>query len=210
MSAKTTIQTYTGLAFDLADPRPEMFSIVDIAHALSNICRFTGHSRHHYSVGQHSVVVASLLMERKPEVALEGLMHDAAEAYIGDVSTPLKALIKSQSTVYRDIEDRIARVMASRFGLTYPWPLEVHEVDHLTLSIERRDMMNPSADVTWHGLADAPPNITIPKNKPHLVERAFLNLFQRLSSQRRNRPTTLLAPEGAFLGGVGVPVSPLN
>jgi uncharacterized protein len=181
---KTTIQTYSGLRFDLADPKPEMFNIVDIAHALSQLCRFTGHTRFHYSVGQHSVVVASLLLERSPEIALEGLMHDAAEAYIGDVSYPLKALIKRQSTVYKEITESIERVLADRFGLKYPWPLEIHEVDHMALAIERRDVMNPSADVTWRGLPDAPGNITIPKNKQKVVEKAFMELFQRLSSQR--------------------------
>lgn len=184
MSDKTTIQTYTGLRFDLADPKPEMFNIVDIAHALSLICRFTGHSRHHYSVAQHSVMVASLIQERNPELALEALLHDGAEAYVGDVSSPMKVLMKETSPVYKDITERVERAMAERFGLKYPWPIEVHEMDMLTLAIERRDAMNPSSDVNWIGLPDAPDNITIPKNKPHLVERAFLDMFQRLSSHR--------------------------
>lgn len=184
---KTTIQTYTGLSFDLADPKLDMINIVDIAHHLANLCRFTGASRFHYSVGQHSVVVASLLLDRKPELALEGLLHDAAEAYVGDVSSPLKALIKSQTPVFKAIEERIEKVIAERFGLQYPWPIEVHEVDQLTLAIERRDAMNPSSDVMWTGLTDAPSNITIPKNKPRLVEQAFLDLFQKLSSERAKK-----------------------
>lgn len=97
------IQTYTGKAFDLLDPQPEQVDILDIAHALSNICRFTGHCRAFYSVAQHSCLVARIVVDLwrrehgydcPEEVALVALLHDAPEAYIGDVSTPLKRAIR--------------------------------------------------------------------------------------------------------------------
>ena len=85
---KTWIQTHSGIAFDLLKPTPDMIVIDDIAHALSNLCRFTGHSKF-YSVAQHSRLASFMVSE---QFALQALMHDASEAYLTDISAPLKAL----------------------------------------------------------------------------------------------------------------------
>jgi hypothetical protein len=82
----TTMQTYTGKLIDLANFSEEDVRLPDISHALSLISRFTGHSKCPYSVAQHSVMVSRLTL---PENALWGLLHDASEAYLGDVATPL-------------------------------------------------------------------------------------------------------------------------
>jgi hypothetical protein len=82
------IVTYTGRRFHFLDPKIDEISIEDIAHALSNVCRFTGHTKRFYSVAEHSCLVSALCDNR-----LEGLLHDASEAYMSDLSSPLKMLV---------------------------------------------------------------------------------------------------------------------
>lgn len=89
------IQTRTGVAFDLSDPHPSMFKIEDVAYALAHQCRFTGHCSRHYSVSEHSRHVALSVAEVNPEWALAALLHEVEEAYIGDLSSPLKALLRN-------------------------------------------------------------------------------------------------------------------
>lgn len=93
------IQTYTGGQFSYYDCKPGDISIRDIARALSNICRFTGHCKRFYSVAQHSVLVSEHTINQ-----FYGLMHDAAEAYVGDMNRPMKSVIGSE---YKNL-DRIA------------------------------------------------------------------------------------------------------
>lgn len=145
----TWLQTYRGRRFDLLDPRPEDLDIGDIAHALSNLCRFTGHVRDFYSVAQHSVVVSHLV---PAELALVGLMHDATEAYIGDVSRPLKRMLPE----YGVIEDRLWAVIAERFGLPRVLPPEVKQADNLALMWERRDLLGLPA-ASWGEVEDLAP-----------------------------------------------------
>lgn len=181
----SVIQTYTGIAFDLAEPRPDMFSIIDIAHALSNICRFTGHTRHFYSVAHHSLIASHMV--RKPHYQLEGLMHDAAEAYYGDMSTPLKKTLAGFGhDPYAELVEKAERAMADRFGLRYPWPLEVHEADGLLLAVERRDVMNPSVDVEWRaGAMRALDSVHVVKTSRKEIERGFLERFHLLRTIRQ-------------------------
>lgn len=134
-SATGWFQTFTGRQFWPTDPRPEDFDLRDIATGLSQICRFNGHTNAFYSVAQHSVLVSRIV---PPELAWEGLMHDAAEAYIGDVIRPLKHALPD----YRAIETRLEEVLAERFGLKYPWPPEIKEADNVLLMTERRDLVN--------------------------------------------------------------------
>src|SRR5579872_2947230 len=85
------IQTASGLEFPLFEPRLDAINIEDIAHGLSMICRFTGQCARFYSVAEHSVHVSHLVPR---EDAAWGLLHDAAEAYLGDVASPLKKHLK--------------------------------------------------------------------------------------------------------------------
>lgn len=102
------IDTASGTTFDLLNPREEEVLIADIAYSLCNIRRFTGHTD--YTVGQHSILCSMIV---PPEYALEALLHDAHEAYVGDVSYPLKALLPD----YRKIEASVERVVRRKFGL---------------------------------------------------------------------------------------------
>lgn len=136
-----TIQTASGRYANLVAPLPHHINIGDIAHALSNICRFGGHTREFYSVAQHSVLVSRFV---PPEHALPALLHDAPEAYVGDVILPLKRLLPD----YRAIEASIWRVIASNFGLPVDLPRCVKRADLVLLATERRDLMNEQ-DTPW-------------------------------------------------------------
>lgn len=103
--------THTGRTIDLAGPDPAEIDINDIATALSRICRFGGHSSAFYSVAQHSVLVCFLCSQ---EAAKAGLLHDAAEAYLGDVIKPLKVML---GEAYTSIEDRFGLAILNKYGI---------------------------------------------------------------------------------------------
>lgn len=130
----TWIQTYTGRAFDLVDPQPDMVHPEDLAHALSRLCRFTGHVKRFYSVAEHSIYVSELVPD---EHSLWGLLHDGAEAYIGDVSAPLKALLPD----YRAVEKRVEAAVFAAFGLEGEVPEEVKAVDRRMLVTEAGQLL---------------------------------------------------------------------
>lgn len=102
------ITTRSGILFDYREPRPEMFRLEDVAFALSRIPRFGGHVAN-YTVAHHSLLVERLAKQHgeDPEVRLAALMHDAHEAYVGDVPTPLKVLCPDHNV----IEDRVERIL---------------------------------------------------------------------------------------------------
>lgn len=130
----STMQTYTGKLIDLSNFNEADVRLADISHALSIINRFTGHSKVPYSVAQHSVMVSRLTL---PENALWGLLHDASEAYLGDVATPLKTLLPG----YRELEEHVQRTIGRVFGLKWPMPPDVKEADLRALMAEKRDLI---------------------------------------------------------------------
>lgn len=132
---ETYIRTFTGQRVVFGNARPVDIRLVDIMRGLSHLCRFGGQIRCFYSVAQHSVHVS----ERVPaEFAVHGLLHDAAEAYVGDVVGPLKVRLSD----YREIEDNVTEAIFSRFGIT--WTKEakeaVKEADLRMLATEMRDL----------------------------------------------------------------------
>ena len=131
----TWIQTRHRIAFSLEEPRVTDVHIHDIAHALAHLCRFNGHTRTFYSVAEHSVR-CSYIVDR--DFALDALLHDAAEAYIGDVSSPLKLAL---GEAWSDLENRVAGVVAEAFGLLWPIPRCVHAADQRMLATEVRDLL---------------------------------------------------------------------
>lgn len=140
----TWIQTYTGIQFDLVHPTPEMVVIEDIAHALANLCRFTGHSNQFYSVAQHSWLCSFMA---PPDYALEALLHDAHEAYTGDLNRPLKALCPA----YKDIQANIDTVIREKFGLPSTCSRVVRDIDHKMLYTEKRDLFD--CKLSWSSSA---------------------------------------------------------
>ena len=107
------ITTVTGIHFYPLNPNPKDIDIEDIAHALSLICRANGHFRHFYSVAQHCIACAEEAIERgySPEVILGCLLHDASEAYLCDVTRPVKKHIPQ----YLQAEEKLQEVIWKRF-----------------------------------------------------------------------------------------------
>ncbi len=129
------MQTFSGGRFYPLDPRPEDLDLADIAHSLSHICRYGGHVDRFYSVAEHCVLLSHAVA---PEHALWALLHDATEAYVGDMVRPLKAHMPD----YCQVEDRIMDIVALRYGLDGPMPAEVKDADTRILLDERAALMS--------------------------------------------------------------------
>lgn len=136
------IQTFSGNKFWPLQPVPEGVDMVDIAHALALKCRYNGHCRKFYSVAEHCVHVSRMV---PAEHALSALLHDAGEAYLPDVPRPIKPLLAG----YQAIEAQLDRVIAAKFGATYPWPECVHVADATILADEKAALMAPEP-ADWH------------------------------------------------------------
>lgn len=152
------------------------FNIEDIAHSLSNLCRFNGHTSTFYSVAQHSVLVSCIV---PPEHALAALLHDAAEAYCGDVVSPLKALLPVYQAIHNDIE----RTIFMQLGLEYPAPACVRDADIVALATEVRDLM-PNNPALWHNIVDIEPHHEIIKPwTPESAKQVFLQRYFDLQAK---------------------------
>lgn len=175
------IETFTGRRFRPLDPDPAEVCIEDIAHALSNQCRFSGHTRVHYSVAEHSVHVSRLLDRRgcTRDVQLWGLLHDASEAYLVDIPSPLKSTPAFMP--YRVAESTLMGVICERFGLSYEQPQEVSDADAVLLATEVRDLM-PAKPAHWDGQLTANPIPgTLHPLGASMAKLEFLATFSRLT-----------------------------
>jgi 5'-deoxynucleotidase YfbR-like HD superfamily hydrolase len=173
------IRTYTGRRFDPLNPRVEDVDPADIGHALSNICRYTGHTSTFYSVAQHSVIVSEIVEELggNPVEQFQGLMHDATEAYMNDISRPLK--IQPFMAKYRDYESELEWVIAKRFGLKLLCTERVKKADLIALATETRDLMGDPQD--WeilYGVRRLPQTIT--PYQPAVAKAYFWDRFGQL------------------------------
>lgn len=167
----TTILLRNGSLFNLAEPELGPFDITDIAWGLSNMCRYMGRTSQFYSVAQHSVVVASLL---PPHLQMQGLMHDAAEAFVGDVVAPLKAMLPE----YQALEARVEAAVFKAFGLPDTLAPEVKHADLLLRGAEKRDFMGSKWPVS-------DPRLQLPLlgQVPRLAYETFLATFDRLRGE---------------------------
>ncbi len=177
MDAKTSrpdILTASGKYFNFVDTEANEINVLDIAHALSHVCRFAGHVREFYSVAQHSYFCSFLV---PPEDALQALFHDATEAYIGDVTRPLKALLPD----YRRIEERLHNDIFTKLGLSPDLPRSVKHADLILLATEQRDLM-PSHSDEWLILAGiSPMPETIIPWSPAVAKTKFVERYYKLS-----------------------------
>lgn len=147
------MQTYTGQAFEPLTPSTDQVVIEDIAHALALLCRFNGHCLVFYSVAEHSCRVHDYLVSQgHPKgVCFWGLMHDASEAYLGDMVRPLKR--QDALAVYRQAEKRVMSVIQAKYGLTPQMPTAVKHADNVLLASEKVTIMTtPPKD--WMPLPD--------------------------------------------------------
>jgi hypothetical protein len=150
----TYITTYTGRKFWPLNPRAEDVNLIDICHALSNMCRFTGHVIEFYSVAEHSCRVHDIL---PPEHRLAGLLHDAPEYVLSDLAKPTKS--QPEMTEFCDAEDRLMDIIAQKYGFEFPFHESIKEADSILFYTERRDLM-PLSDMTLNGYKPLPARIT--------------------------------------------------
>jgi uncharacterized protein len=173
------IMTHTGLKIYPLDPSPEEICFEDIAHALSNICRYTGHCSNFYSVAQHSVYVS---VYSSHENALWGLLHDASEAYLCDIARPVKR--SDYLKGYREVEERMMKVIAQKFCLSWPIPDEIKNLDNAFIMTEARDL---GFDTTnWKKYAD-PLNIKIIPILPEKAKQSFYDWFAVISNRKASQ-----------------------
>jgi 5'-deoxynucleotidase YfbR-like HD superfamily hydrolase len=181
-----TIILASGNYFDFLAPERSEILIADIARGLAHTCRFGGQTSTFYSVAQHSVLVSHLV----PEIwALEGLMHDAAEAYVGDIVGPLKQLVPD----FKRIEVSVERAIEARFGLAFDEcrPL-IKDADLRMLRTEQRDLTAGHAH-NWKGLdAYRPLRKKLVAQSPTMAESDFLARFIELSVYR---PPIVIPPQ---------------
>ena len=172
----TQILLRSGCYFDLAEPERSEFTIEDIAHALSNICRFTGHTVRFYSVAEHCWHCSFIV---PPEHALAALLHDAAEAFVGDVASPLKGMLPD----YRQIEARVHRAVLARFGLGPDLHPSVKQADMAMLLAEQRQAMsNRDRWFEVDGIEPAARHLLW--MYPHHAAPAFLRRYDELTKGR--------------------------
>lgn len=153
----TKIQTYTGVIFDLKNPDIDLIDIEDIAHALSMLCRFGGHTKTFYSVAQHSYEVSQLVPD---DLKLTGLLHDASEAYLTDLPKPIKNLVQG----YSETENKIMSIIAEKFNAIYPFPKEIKMADTDVLMDEYYNYMI-GEEIGW---------------SPGVAKLTFMNEFKKL------------------------------
>lgn len=145
----------------------------EISHALSMICRFNGHVKKFLSVAEHSVLVSKL---SPPEYALEGLLHDAAEAYLTDLPSPVKRSLPG----YYESEARIERRISQRFRVVFPLPSEVKDADKQAMLAEAHVLMEFDFEADGYGKAPAYAEDLIHSWTPVQAQIEFRNRYEEL------------------------------
>ena len=175
MNPKHIIITRSGKVVEFGNVRETDITIEDIAHALSNLCRFTGHCSQFYSVASHSILVSRLL-DGSPLEKMQALLHDAPEAYLNDLSSPLKAFIGGQ---YMEEHERLEKIIAHRFDLPSlmtpgvklaDWGAFLIEWGHLFPGRNREDDLELGIDMD---------------DKPDLLQRDYFLLSGEVGSEDR-------------------------
>lgn len=191
------MQTVSGRRFWPEDPRAEDVDLRDIAHALSQICRFGGHTEQFYSVAQHSTLVADCVarMGGDSEQIMWGLLHDAAEAYIGDMIWPIKNSHTGAMAEYKRVERRVMTAISEKFNLAPPWdhgplcepPEIVLNADRRVLLGEARDLMGDpewaAERVSLGGEQPYPEHKIIPQ-RMELARIWFMDRFDYIQDRR--------------------------
>jgi hypothetical protein len=171
------IETVTGTKFHFLSPRQEEIDIIDIAHSLSNQCRFTGHTIEFYSVAEHSCLVADLVA---PEFKLCALLHDACEAYMTDVATPVKAFLGN----YREMEHVMWKAVAEKFGVPVQLPQEVKDADRKALLIEAKQLISSGGSDWIEAQGVEVPSYILECAIPRVARYRFMVKFAQLTNDK--------------------------
>lgn len=177
------ISLLSGGRFNYNKPEESDVTIEDIASALSNVCRFSGHLPRFYSVAQHCVNASRLVPE---DLTFTALMHDTAEAFTNDLPTPLKWALP----VFKELETKIEHAMSTKFGFHFPYPPEIKEADTIMLMLEKfyvkedssiwpkYEQHTKSTLRRYRGLVD------LDSWQPRRAKREFLERFEELNNER--------------------------
>lgn len=168
------IRTFTGKYIDPFNPKVEDICIEDIAHALSMIPRFGGHLPVFYSVAEHSMKVLDKLIFQPVHIQLEGLLHDASEAYLLDIPSPIKARIPQ----YKEAEIRLMNVIFDaiykdfgKYHLIFP-RFGIKDIDYQVLKWEWENIM----------IAENPVKTMTQKKAKNEFLKLFYSLYNKLES----------------------------
>lgn len=173
------LQTFTGKKFYPLDPRPEDINLDDIAHALSNICRYGGHASTFYSVAQHSCLLADHFAGNNI-LAAKALLHDAAEAYLGDIVRPLK-YSKGVRELFLPAFDKLERMIFEKYGLSPELPEKIKQADSLIIWNEAQDLMDTNLNSdAWTQWQPGLPGVRVSSWGPILAKREFLTRAHNL------------------------------
>lgn len=176
------IQTYSGRKFHFLDPKPDEIEIGDIAYALARLPRWNAATETVISVAQHSLYVFKILAHvGYPDMILmQGLMHDAAEAYLGDVASPIKARMPE----FQAMELIVEAAIFDKYGIARPIDPIVKAADRELYRWEYRDLMKPRG-MCMDPLGGRP---TIHVKEPvDYVEHVFLDTFYELRAALREK-----------------------
>lgn len=173
--SKMLVKTFSGKQFDALSPDIDKIDLMDIAHSLSKQCRFNGQTMWFYSVAQHSVHVAEILPLKYKKW---GLLHDAPEAYIGDIIRPVKQHLE----LFMELEEVYMKIIAERFGLEWPMPEIVDVADNTILATEKRDLMNPALLEENELIVEPMPQIIKPWD-PEIAKARFLQKWNEIDIQ---------------------------
>lgn len=193
--------TYSGLKYWLTDPHPDDVRIKDIAHALSMICRFGGHTMEYYSVAQHCVHCTDVIAQREPAnilLQLHTLLHDSSEAFLGDVVRPLKLSLAG----YSELEARTMDVIYEALQLPLPNVLDhaaIKLVDNELLMTERKEFIQHRGH-DW-GIDVKPLDIELGSLSPTAAEYQFITKYDELRKRLEVASTPVIdeRPAGLLL-----------
>lgn len=166
---KSWVVTLSGQRFNILNPHPKDIRLEDIACSLARQARFNGHTRFFYSVGQHSCLGAQVSPTK--DIAKQMLFHDATEAYIGDLVSPVKRLLPD----FEIIEGRIHQAICEKFDLEMPSPKVIKQIDRRLLATEVRDLITQDLK-SWGISEDEPYDFPVIPWPPEVTEARFLDL----------------------------------
>jgi hypothetical protein len=184
------VETYSGFFVDTSDPNADSIHLIDIAHALSQTCRFGGHCQGFYSVAQHAVFVSKRVERRGHSLRaqMEALHHDDAEAYLGDIPRPMKPLL---GDAYGALTKKMDAAIVQALDLPVPaYKHAIKDADNFALFVEARYLL-PSQGKGWWDIEGLPSRIVTPDYwLGSLVPKKARKLYLERHQELLERATT--------------------